>query len=62
MGIDIDLTTEATSHPTPGSKRRKDVPTTEDVIDLSEEVGSSSTRSEKRRRVEKPGDVIVIED
>ncbi|KAI0295787.1 ubiquitin-conjugating enzyme/RWD-like protein [Russula brevipes] len=64
--MDIDLTSEGievTSHPTRGSKKRKDVPSTDGVIDLSEEVvGASSTRSEKRRRAERLGDVIVIED
>lgn len=63
--MDIDLTgegIEVTSHPTRGSKKRKDVPSTDGVIDLSEEVGASSTRSEKRRRAERLGDVIVIED
>jgi hypothetical protein len=61
----IDLTNEgveATSHPTRGSKRRKDVYSTDAVIDLSEEAESSSTRGGKRRRVEKLEDVIVIED
>ena len=48
---------------TRGSKRLKDVSSTDDgVIDLSEEVESSSTRRGKRRRVEQQGDVIVIDD
>lgn len=61
----IDLTSEgveATSHSTRGSKRQKDVHSTDGFIDLSEEVESNSTRSGKRRRVEKLGDVIVIDD
>ena len=62
---DIDLTSEgaeATSHSTRGSKRHNDVHSTDDVIDLSEEVESSSKRSGKRRRMEQLGDVIVIDD
>lgn len=62
---DIDLTSEGVetaSHSTRGSKRHKDVHSTDDVIDLSDEVGSSSTRSGKRRRMEQLGDVIVIDD
>lgn len=47
---------------TRGSKRLKDVSSTDGVIDLSEEVESSSTRRGKRRRVEQQGDVIVIDD
>jgi len=62
----IDLTNEvveATSHSTRASKRRIDVHSTDAIIDLSEEVESSSTRGGKRRRVENlAGDVIVIED
>ncbi|KAF8483446.1 ubiquitin-conjugating enzyme/RWD-like protein [Russula ochroleuca] len=61
----IDLTSEgveATSYPTRGSKRQKDVHSTDGFIDLSEEVESNSTRSGKRRRVEQLGDVIVIDD
>ena len=61
----IDLTNEgveAGSYSTRGSKRRKDIHSTDGVIDLSEGVESSSTRSGKRRRVEKLGDVIVIDD
>ena len=61
----IDLTSEgveATSYSTRGSKRQKDVHSTDGFIDLSEEVESNSTRSGKRRRVEKLGDVIVIDD
>jgi hypothetical protein len=62
---DIDLTSggvEATSHSTRGSKRHKEVHSTDGVIDLSEEVESGSTRSGKRRRMEQLGDVIVIDD
>lgn len=64
---DIDLTSEgveATSLPTRVSKRRREVHTTDSVIDLSEEavVESGSTRGAKRRNVETLGDVIVIED
>lgn len=47
---------------TRGSKRQKDASSTDGVIDLSEEVESSSTRRGKRRRVEQQGDVIVIDD
>ena len=59
---DIDLTGEALTPPTRGTKRRKEVQTSDSVIDLSEEVEASSTRSAKRRHVETLGDVIVIED
>jgi len=63
MGIDLtNEGTEDTSHPTRGSKRRKGVYSTDAVIDLSDEVESSSPPSGKRRRVEELGDVIVIED
>ena len=62
MGIDLtNEGAEATSHPTRGLKRRKDVHLTDAVIDLSEEVESSSSRGRKQRRIDL-GDVIVIED
>ncbi|KAI0281849.1 ubiquitin-conjugating enzyme/RWD-like protein [Russula aff. rugulosa BPL654] len=58
----INSTTEGVEATTRGSKRQKDVSSTDGVIDLSEEVESSSTRRGKRRRVEQQGDVIVIDD
>ncbi|KAI9457598.1 ubiquitin-conjugating enzyme/RWD-like protein [Lactarius psammicola] len=61
----VDLTSdgiEAVSLPTRGTKRRKEVHASDSVIDLSEEVEASSTRSGKRRHVEMLEDVIVIED
>ena len=58
----IILTSEGVEATTRGSKRQKDVSSTDGVIDLSEEVESSSTRRGKRRRVEQQGDVIVIDD
>jgi len=66
----IDLTNEGLepmSLPAParGTKRRRDVQTTDSVIDLSEEVvaeSDSSSQGAKRRHVETLGDVIIIED
>jgi hypothetical protein len=58
----INLTSEGVEATTRGSKRQKDLSSTDGVIDLSEEVESSSTRRGKRRRVEQKGDVIVIDD
>lgn len=58
----INSTSEGVGAITRGSKRQKDVSLTDGVIDLSEEVESSSTRRGKRRRVEQQGDVIVIDD
>ena len=58
----INSSNEGVEATTRGSKRQKDVSSTDDVIDLSEEVESSSTRRGKRRRVEQQGDVIVIDD
>jgi len=58
----INLTSEGIETTTRGSKRQKDVSSTDSVIDLSEEVESSSTRRGKRRRMEQQGDVIVIDD
>jgi hypothetical protein len=59
---EINLTSEGVEATTRGSKRQKDVSSTDGVIDLSEEVELSSTRRGKRRRVEQQGDVIVIDD
>lgn len=58
----INLASEGVEATTRGSKRQKDLSSTDGVIDLSEEVESSSTRRGKRRRVEQQGDVIVIDD
>jgi hypothetical protein len=58
----VNLTSEGVEAATRGSKRQKDASSTDDVIDLSEEVELSSTRRGKRRRVEQQGDVIVIDD
>jgi Ubiquitin-conjugating enzyme len=58
----INSTGEGVEVTTRGSKRQKDVSSTDGVIDLSEEVELSSTRRGKRRRVEQQGDVIVIDD
>jgi hypothetical protein len=58
----INSTSEGVEATTRGSKRQRDVTSTDGVIDLSEEVESSSTRRGKRRRVEQQGDVIVIDD
>jgi len=59
---EINLTSEGVEATMRGSKRQKDVSSTDGVIDLSEEVELSSTRRGKRRRVEQQGDVIVIDD
>jgi hypothetical protein len=57
----INLTSEGVEVITRGSKRQKDISSTDGIIDLSEEVESSSKRG-KRRRMEQQGDVIIIDD